>query len=340
MSLDMGTAKPVVGDVQGPKLRHWWKDNSQWGKVGIVIGVATVVAVTLLPFLNPSTMIFGGVLIAMVYIPVALGQNLILGNAGLLAMGQAAFMGIGAYTAAILSTRYEVDGFLTLVAAFVVSGIVGALVGIPALRIGGDYLFIVSLGFNLMLMDAALQLIDLTGGATGIAGIPPLTLLGIEIEFGTPFYLVFLAIVLLSCYGTWAVATSRFGVSVEALRDDVPAALAVGIRPDVARVAIFGIGSALAGVSGWMLAYNLSFIGPQSFVPMQSVLIFMMAVIGGLGRVSGAVVGAVIIILVPELLRPLQDYREALAGLVIVVLMIVRPQGLLGKTKIVNLIKK
>ncbi|GAB3201588.1 branched-chain amino acid ABC transporter permease [Nocardioides hungaricus] len=308
--------------------------------LGAAIGVAAVLVVIVLPYTDPSPALYGAALITMVYIPAALGQNLILGNAGLLAMGQAAFMGVGAYTAAILGTRWELDGAITMLAAVVVAGVAGVLVGIPALRIRGDYLFIVSLGFNLMVIDLAVQWVDVTGGASGLAGIPDLTLFGWEVGYGTSFYMVNLAVVAIACLVTWVLVTSRFGKTVEALRDDTPAALSVGIRPDIARVAIFGIGSALAGLSGWLLDYNLSFVGPPSFNVQVSVLIFEMAVIGGLGRVSGSIIGAVIIILIPEMLRPIQDYRDIIGGLFIVVLMIVRPQGLLGKTKIVNLIKK
>jgi ABC-type branched-subunit amino acid transport system permease subunit len=255
-------------------------------------------------------------------------------------MGQAAFVGVGAYTAGILAVRFEVDGLVALVAAVVVSGAVGALVGIPALRISGDYLFIVSLGFNLIVMDLARQWVDVTGGATGLTGVPTLALAGIDLGVGAPFYLAVLVIVLGSLVVVKAITTSRFGLTMEAIRDDEVAAISSGIRPAGPKVQFFAIGSALAGLSGALLAYNFGYVGSGSFDVSESLLIFQMAVIGGLGRISGSVVGAFIIILLPELLRPLQDYRLLLAGLVIVILMAVRPEGLLGKTKITNLIRK
>lgn len=317
------------------------EDTRPWLRyVGPAVWGAVVLVTLAVPFLNASPLLIGTIMITLVYIPAALGQNLILGNAGLLAMGQAAFMGVGAYTAAILSVRTDLGGLWTLLAAIVVSGIAGALVGIPALRIRGDYLFIVSLGFNLMLIDMAVKWVDVTGGATGLSISDNLVIAGWDVGFDENFYLVFVAVVLLACFVTWAIGSSRFGKTIEALRDDTPAALSIGIRPDVSRVAIFAIGCALAGVSGWMLTYYLGFVGPPSFRVNVSVLIFEMAVIGGLGRVSGSIIGAIIIIAVPEFLRPLQDYRDIIGGVFIVILMVVRPQGLLGKTKIVNLIKK
>lgn len=302
-------------------------------------GIVLLVAV-LVPLVGLPPIFSAALLLTIIYIPAAVGQNLIIGNAGLLAMGQAAFVGVGAYTAGILAVRFEVDGAVAIIAAVVLSGIVGALVGIPALRISGDYLFIVSLGFNLIVMDVARNWIDVTGGATGLTGVPTLTLFGADMGVGPTFYLSVLIIVLLSLMLVQAVTTSRFGLTMEAIRDDEAAAIASGIRPAGPKIQFFALGASLAGLSGALLAYNFGYVGSGSFDVSESLLIFQMAVIGGLGRVSGSILGAFIIILLPELLRPLQDYRLLLAGLVIVILMIVRPEGILGKHKITNLIKK
>lgn len=304
---------------------------------GWVLGLALITGIPL--FALPPIWT-AAALLTLVYIPAAVGQNLIIGNAGILAMGQAAFLGVGAYTAGILATRFGLDGSVTLLASVVLSGVLGAVVGIPALRIRDDYLFIVSLGFNLIVLDVALQWIDVTGGATGLAGIPLLTLFGVNIGIGVGFYYTVLAIVLVSLLVSHVIVTSRFGQTMEAIRDDEIAAVAVGIPPALPKILFFAIGSALAGLSGALLAYNIGYVGPGSFDVGASLLIFQMAVIGGLGRISGSVVGAFIIILVPEIFRPVQEYRLLLAGLVIVVLMALRPEGLLGKTKITNLIKK
>ncbi|WP_254018573.1 branched-chain amino acid ABC transporter permease [Mesorhizobium escarrei] len=305
--------------------------------LGWLVGLAIVVAI---PLLDLPPIWSAAALLTVIYVPAAVGQNLIIGNAGLLAMGQAAFVGVGAYTSAVLAVRYNLDAAVTIPAAMLLSGLIGALVGFPALRISGDYLFIVSLGFNLIVIDVILQWGDVTGGATGLTGVPTMHLFGVDLGVGAPFYLVVVSLVLLSLVITQAIASSRFGLTMEAIRDDEVAARSIGIATAAPKIYFFAIGSALAGLSGALLGYYLGYVGSRSFDVTASLLIFQMAVIGGLGRISGSIVGACIIILLPELLRPLQDYRLLLAGLLIVVLMATRPQGILGKTKITNLIKK
>lgn len=304
---------------------------------GWILGLAIVIAI---PLFDLSPIWSAAALLTVIYVPAAVGQNLIIGNAGLLAMGQAAFVGVGAYTSAVLAVRYNLDASVTITAAMLMAGFVGALVGFPALRINGDYLFIVSLGFNLIVIDVILQWGDVTGGATGLTGIPTMHLFGVDLGVGAPFYLAVVGFVVLSLVITQAIASSRFGLTMEAIRDDEIAALSVGIATAAPKIYFFAIGSALAGLSGALLGYYLAYVGFRSFDVTASLLIFQMAVIGGLGRISGSVVGACIIILLPELLRPLQDYRLLLAGFLIVILMATRPQGILGKTKITNLIKK
>ena len=304
---------------------------------GWIVGLGIVIAI---PLLGLTPIWSAAVLLTVIYIPAAVGQNLIIGNAGLLAMGQAAFVGVGAYTSAVLAVRYNLDAGVTIPAAMLMSGLLGALVGFPALRINGDYLFIVSLGFNLMVLDLILQWTSVTGGATGLTGVPTMHLFGTDLGIGHPFYFAVVGFVLLGLLVTQAITSSRFGRTMEAIRDDEVAAVSVGVAPAGPKIYFCAIGSALAGLSGALLGYDLGYVGFKSFDVNASLMIFQMAVIGGLGRISGAIVGTFIIVLLPELLRPLQDYRLLLAGLLIVILMAVRPEGLLGKTKITNLIKK
>ena len=305
--------------------------------VGWALGLGIVIAI---PLLNLTPIWPAAALLTIIYVPAAVGQNLIIGNAGLLAMGQAAFVGVGAYASSILAVRYNLDAAITIPAAMLVAGLIGALIGFPALRISGDYLFIVSLGFNLIVIDVILQGGSITGGATGLTGVPTMHLLGFDLGVGAPFYLSVVGVVLLSLVVTRAIVSSRFGLTMEAIRDDEVAALSIGIPTAGPKIYFFAIGSALAGLSGALLGYYLGYVGFRSFDVTASLLIFQMAVIGGLGRISGSIIGACIIILVPEILRPLQDYRLLLAGLLIVILMATRPEGILGKTKITNLIKK
>lgn len=324
--------------VEASRQRRWLQDSAdRMIAAGWIVGLGLIVAI---PFLGLPPIWQAAALLTVVYVPAAVGQNLIIGNAGLLAMGQAAFVGVGAYTSAVLAVRYNLDAALTIPAAMILSGILGALVGFPALRINGDYLFIVSLGFNLIVIDVILQWGDVTGGATGLTGVPTMHLMGFDLGVGAPFYLSVVGLVLVSLLVTQAISSSRFGLTMEAIRDDEAAAMSIGISTAGPKIYFFAIGSALAGLSGALLGFYLGYVGYRSFDVSASLLIFQMAVIGGLGRISGSVLGCLIIILLPELLRPIQDYRFLLAGLLIVILMATRPEGLLGKTKITNLIKK
>ncbi len=229
--------------------------------VGWVVGLAIVVAI---PLLHLPPIWSAAVLLTLIYVPAAVGQNLIVGNAGLLAMGQAAFVGIGAYTSAVLAVRFNLDAAITIPAAMLVSGLCGALVGFPALRIHGDYLFIVSLGFNLVVLDLILQWVSVTGGATGLTGVPTMQFFGVDLGVGRAFYFTALALVLLSLVLTQAVTSSRFGRTMEAIRDDEVAAMAMGIRPAAPKIYLFAIGSALAGCRGRCSASTSAMSGSRA----------------------------------------------------------------------------
>lgn len=326
------------------RRRNKTSPNARWtnwsGNLSKGAWILVSVVVVLLPIVNAQRLWVAAAILTMIYVPAAVGQNLIVGNAGQLAMGQAAFVATGAYTAGFLALHFHLDGTVCILASALVSGLAGALVGFPALRISGDYLFIVSLGFNLIVLDIALQWQPVTGGASGLIGIPQLTVFGVDLGFGRLFYYAVLACAVICCTLTWVITSSRLGRVVEALRDDEIAAAACGVNAVKPRVSTYAIGGALSGVSGALLAFNLSYVGYATFSVTASIIIFQMAVIGGLGRIRGSVLGALIIICLPELLRSLQDYREALGGALIIILMIFRPQGLLGAAKITNLIKK
>lgn len=274
--------------------------------------------------------------VILVYIPLALGQNLITGNSGQISMGHAAFWGIGAYAAALLTLNMGAPGIVAILVAIVVAGAIGLVTGLPAIRISGDYLFIVTIGLNFIFLDLVIQTPAL-GGGIGLAAIPPFRIGGWEATEPAGHFYLALVVALASIGITTLITTSRFGRVVEAVRDDPVAAMASGINPTPVRVAIFTVGAALAGGAGAVLAFFLSYAGPTSFPVDQSLLVFEMVIIGGLGSVPGSILGAILLIGIPEVLRPLQDYRLGLGGLAAVVLMMVRPQGLLGRVKVTRL---
>jgi branched-chain amino acid transport system permease protein len=329
-----GVARVLDATLGAPlkRLRH----DRRAGVVAALLGVAVALAlpsVTNQYYLHVATLV-------LIYIPLALGQNLITGNSGQVSMGHAAFYGTGAYVTAILSVTFGWSAGAILVAAVLIVGALGFLVGLPAIRVSGDYLFIVTIGINLVFLDIVTQWVPVTGGPSGIPGVPLPTFGPIAITDYVGFYYLALVLGAASTVLILAIVHSRFGIIVEAVRDDPIAAQSCGLSLTRVKVAVFVIGAAIAALSGVTYAYFIGFVGPQDFGVIQSLLIFEMAILGGLGSVAGSIVGAFLMIGIPEILRPLQPYAVGLGGLIILVMMVRRPQGLLGEVRVSNLIKK
>jgi len=280
------------------------------------------------------------VTVVLIYVPLVLGQNLITGNSGQVSMAHGAFYGVGAYATAILAGTYGWSTLAVLVVGMVAAGFLGLLIGLPAIRISGDYLFIVTIGVNLAFLDVASQWVSVTGGTSGLPGLPEPAFGSFVVGTYVRFYYFALIMAAVALAITAAVVHSRFGTVVEAVRDDPVAARACGISLTPVRVAVFAIGAALAGLAGVTLGYFIGFVGPYDFGVEQSLLIFLMAILGGLGSIPGSIAGAAILVGLPEALRFLQPYRLGLVGFLMMVLMIYRPQGLLGRVNATNLIRK
>lgn len=283
----------------------------------------------------------------------ALGLNVVVGLAGLLDLGYVAFWAIGAYTAAIMTgaARYTFDlraGEVTVVdkpvwqmwmwaillLAVGVAVLAGVVLGSPTLRLRGDYLAIVTLGFGEIIRITANNLDSFTGGPQGITSIPhpELDVGPIDVAWGVltdvKYYWLLLVFVVL-----WAVAItmlnrSRIGRAWVAIREDEVAAAAMGVAVVRMKLAAFAIGACTAGVAGVIYAEQVNFINPPTFSVLQSILILCMVVIGGMGSIPGAIVGACLVVLVPEVFREFGEYRYFAFGLALVVVMIFRPQGL------------
>jgi branched-chain amino acid transport system permease protein len=276
----------------------------------------------------------------LIYVPLVIGQNLITGNAGLISMGHAAFFGAGAYTSAILATNYNWAMPQALALSVLVAAVLGVLVGLPAIRVAGDYLFIVTIGFTFILVDVVTQWKPVTGGAEGIPGVPAPSVGPLDLSSQAGIYYFALVAAFLAFILARAMLSSRLGRVLEAVRDDPLAAAACGVRATPLRVSVFAIGAAMGGLAGSVLAYDVAFVGPQEFNIATGLLIFEMAIIGGLGSIWGSIIGAVVLIGLPEVFRPLIDYRIGIGGAAVIALMIFRPQGIAGRVRIINLIKK
>jgi branched-chain amino acid transport system permease protein len=305
----------------------------------LVISVVLVCAAIAIPAYG-SNYLTHVATVVLIYVPLAVGQNLILGNSGQLSLGHAAFYGIGAYTTAIFTLTFGWPAAGAITVAILACALAGLVVGVPAIRVSGDYLFIVTIGLNLVFIDVVNGWTSVTGGASGLVGVPYPSFGPVVVNTATGFYLMAAAIASISITVAVAVTRSRFGRVIEAVRDDVIAARSSGIRITRIRVSVFILGAAMAGLSGGVASYFLGFVGPGDFGVDQSLIIFEMAILGGLGAVQGSVLGAILMIGVPEFLRFLQPVALGLGGLLTVVMMVVRPQGILGRVNVVNLIRK
>jgi branched-chain amino acid transport system permease protein len=281
-----------------------------------------------------------------VYAATAIGLNIVVGLAGLLDLGYVAFLGIGAFVAANLSGAaasalgFAVPFPLVLVIAAVVAGIFGAIVGSPTLRVRGDYLAIVTLAFGEIFVRSSQNNIGgLTGGANAIPGIPPVSLFGtdfndeiaigpLELPPGVLYYVLIVLIVAAVMVVFGNLKDSRLGRAWIAIREDEDAARAMGIRTGPVKILAFLIGAMLAGLAGAVFAHKTGTVSYESFRFLESVTLLAAVILGGMGTIPGAVLGASVLFVLPEKLREFADYRLLLFGLALIVIMRYRPQGL------------
>jgi branched-chain amino acid transport system permease protein len=283
--------------------------------------------------------------LAGINVTLAVSLNLINGFTGQFSIGHAGFMAIGAYSAAYFTVTFGEalrsilaflpgfarDGAVLLVALAIggfLASIAGFFVGVPSLRLRGDYLAIVTLGFGEIIGVVILN-IDAVGGARGFSGIPKLA----------NFFWIYLfaGITILVVY---RIVHSSFGRTLVAIREDEVAAEAMGVHTTRAKVISFVVSSALAGIAGGLFAHYLMYINVRSFSFLKSFEIIIMIVIGGLGSISGSVLGAVLYISLTEGLREFAQYRMVLFSLLLIILMIVRPQGILGHKEFVTFLTR
>lgn len=274
----------------------------------------------------------------MIFVILAASMNLITGSAGLLSLGHAGFFGVGAYAAALLSTRWGWPIALTIPAAGAVAALVGALVALPTMRLTSIYFAVATLGIGEILYVTMLNWVGLTRGPMGIRSIAPISVFG---HTGTLVSLIVSALVMLAAlWVTHRIVHSYYGNSLRALREDDACADAMGI--DVARIKLesFGVACFLAGVAGALFAHSTGYIGPESFRFGESILILSMVVVGGLGSIYGSIVGAVLLSVLPELLRDLGSYRMIVVGAVLLLSILFLPKGLVGEVSALDLMRR
>ncbi len=269
-------------------------------------------------------------IMACIYSILAIGLNVIVGFTGLLNLGFAAFYACGAYTYALLHTKLGLSFWVCLPLSAGFTSLIGVLLAVPALRLRGDYLAIVTLGFGEIMRLILNNWDSLTHGPNGITGIEPPMAANISFSNIKYYYYLVFFILLLSLAIIKRGVTSRFGRAWKAIKENEFAASTIGINTTKYKLFAFAFGTFWGGTAGILFAAKMQFVSPESFTFIESVLILSMVILGGLGNTYGAVLGAFLLVLLPEALREVQLYRMLLLGIGLVLLMRFRPQGLMG----------
>ena len=267
---------------------------------------------------------------ALIYIVVVVGYNFVTGDVGQLSMAQQGFFAIGAYTTAILTTTAGWPWWAGLVASIVITGAVGIVVGIPTLKVRGQYLIMVTMAFSEIVRLVATNWGRLTGGASGVTKIPSPSLFGYTFSSKVSIYYLFLFMAVVMILIAWRIRKTKYGRAFVAIRDSELAADVMGLNTTYVKVIAFFLSAVFAGVGGNMFASSFNYISPDTFTLSQTVLILAMLLIGGEGRLAGAVVGAVILTYLPEALRFAADYYMIIYGLLILLITLFLPGGVVG----------
>ncbi|MDR0273628.1 MAG: branched-chain amino acid ABC transporter permease [Clostridiales bacterium] len=270
----------------------------------------------------------GLILLVCINIILAVSLNLSAGFLGQLVLGHAAFMAVGAYAAAIFSkyitgSEIGLSGTPLLIVALILGGlaaaVAGIIIGVPALRLRGDYIAIITLGFGLIVQSLINYFRTYTGGAQGLLGIPRLT------NFNNAYFIVVITVLVLVC-----LIRSRHGRAMIAIREDEIAAEASGISTVYYKILGFTVSAFFAGVAGGLYAHYLAMLDSRAFGFSYSIELLVIVVLGGLGSFTGAIVAAVVLTLLPEILREFQQYRMLVYAIMLIAMMIFRPKGLMG----------
>lgn len=312
--------------------------NSVLSHRRLTIGMIMAAAL-LVPFVS-SNYLIDVLTSAILYAILATALNITVGFTGVLVLGFIGFYAVGAYTTGILTAKFALCGFwLALPLSGLAAMLCGILLGIPALRLKGDYLAVVTLGFGEIIRIFLTNLNDLTGGPNGILGIKRPSLGLFTLDHPRAFYWFVLAALTLVVLIVARLANSRYGRSWVAIRENEMAAGALGINVFRKHLLSFSLSAFFGGIAGSLFAVKQGFISPDSFTFYESVLVLCMVVLGGIGNVVGSVTGALLLIVVPEFLREFSLYRMLVFGAVMIAFMVFRPNGLLGSRMITQEIK-
>lgn len=276
--------------------------------------------------------------IAGIYIILTLSLNLIVGYTGLPALGHAAFFAVGAYISALLALNFGISPWMGLIVGASFAALTGVVIGASSLRLKGDYFALVTIAFAFIVYYTAKNWVSVTRGPMGLPGIPGFSIFGLSLDSTLSYFILVFVFVLITIFIVRRIVDSPFGRVLKSIREDEIAAEALGKDTTKHKLLAFVIGAFFAGIAGSLYAHYITFIDPSSFTIMESILILLMVIFGGMGSIKGSILGAIILVVFPELLRFLgmpsaiaAPTRQMIYGLVLIILMIKRPQGLLGR---------
>jgi branched-chain amino acid transport system permease protein len=350
-----------IPSLQRNDGKSWSFLRPNWAEPLVLAAmIAFAVALPLLPFaernlIDRSTLI-------LIYVLLATGLNIVVGLAGLLDLGYVAFYAVGAYAYALLTQDLGLTFWTAMPIAGLFASAFGLLLGFPVLRLRGDYLAIVTLGFGQIVHTVLVNWTELTGGPNGISGIVRPSFFGLSFAavppegetsfadyFGLEFspdhriyflYYVVLAIALLAGLFVWRLKRLPLGRALEALREDETAAVALGLNPTTIKLSAFALGAFIAGIAGSLFATRQGFVSPESFTFIETAIILAIVVLGGMGSQAGIVLAAILLVGLPEWFRELEEYRMVAFGAAMVLIMLWRPRGLTTRRRPSVLLKE
>jgi len=291
----------------------------------VIVALLAIVPAVVTNLYHIQVMIFIGI-----YTILTLSLNLLNGYVGLLSIGHAAFYGVGAYASAKLVMTVGLPFPLAMLGAGAVAGLIGYLIAKPTLRLSGIYMTLATLGFNMIFFLILQNWMSFTNGPLGIMDIPPPNIFGYEIETRVQYYYLVFFLVLLTVVSMHRLMTCRFGRALVSIRENELAAEAMGVHTTRYKIQAFVLAAFYAGIAGSFYAHFVKYISPDSFYIYESFILLAMLAFGGQGNLIGPVVGAAVLIIIPEIFRFLQEYRMLVYGGVLITMMLVRRQGLLG----------
>lgn len=303
----------------------------RWAALLIIAVALALIATT--PFLpNYYIRVINSLLI---YILLGIGLNIVIGYTGLLDLGFVAFYAVGAYTYALLASS-QLGLHLPILAILPIAAVLGAgtgiLLGIPVLRLRGDYLAIVTLGFGEIIRIVLNNMDWLTNGPKGIPALDKASVFGMSVAKPAEIFWLLLVTCILAAAAAWRLEQSIIGKAWAAVREDQDAAAGVGVNTTNAKLAAFATSATIGSIAGVIFATSQRFVSPESFTLQESILIVLLIVVGGIGNIVGIVVGAAILILLPEVLRGFAEWRILFLGILMVLLIIVRPGGIVPRS--------